>query len=161
MPWPCTEGPGVFEIHFQRSRRDAEYGVSIRGPARRCGAQPGTRPGDAGWGYGVVGVALVGHGQLDEGDNFTVILGGCPGECFPAAMLPPEQVGQPLGTTVEVYGDGFSEVYYSNMWLRGLRGCCCRAAHLGRIQGLVPLISCDPLSRATASLRSRARENRR
>ena len=118
LPWPCTEGPGVFEVRFSDPdvTTDTAYEYSVRPvDAQRDPAQ-GTFETPV-RGYGVVGVALLAHGQLDEGDNFTVIIGTCPGECFPIGLVFPAQVGLPWGTTVNLYGDGVTEVYYSNLWI--------------------------------------------
>jgi hypothetical protein len=58
---------------------------------------------------------LLAHGQLLPGDNFTLIVQPCPGECFATGLVcgTPET---PLGTALHLYGNGVGVEYQSNLW---------------------------------------------
>jgi hypothetical protein len=144
LPWPCMEGPGVFEVHFSDPdvTPDTAYEYEVRTvDAERNPAQGLVQPPVRG--YGVVGVALLAHGQLVEGDNFTVMLAGCPAECFPTGLssVSPVEFGLPWGTTVNLYGDGVSEHYYSNLWLPSF--------HVTSISPATCLVAVEPVRWST------------
>jgi hypothetical protein len=76
------------------------------------------------WGYGVVGTAVVAHGEPVLGDNFQVFVWVCPGECMPGGIVdvPGIDWAEYFGTTVTVLGQSASVVYYSNGWMPQFAG---------------------------------------
>ena len=126
IAWPVTEGAEVFEVNL--TDPDVTSDTAYRYEARPVDAERNPAQGElvgSVWGYGVVGVALLAHGRLWEGDNFTVRLEGCPDECLPTGLVSVPGVTWeevPWGSTVEVYGNGVSPRYYSNTWLPFLEG---------------------------------------
>lgn len=117
IPWPVTGNPG-FEVSF--ADPDVAPNTAYRYEARPVDAERNPAEGalvTSVWGYGVVGVALLAHGQLVLGDNFNVIVGTCPDECFPACLLTGISVSdEQLESTVELYGNGVNVESYSNQW---------------------------------------------
>ena len=74
--------------------------------------------------YGVAGTALLAHGYLEPGDNFTRFVSTCPGECLAdGVMLVPEQ-SEPfdLQRPVLVYGNRAGVTHYSNGWATTIYG---------------------------------------
>jgi hypothetical protein len=118
LAWPVTADP-VFEVGF--TDPDVTSDTAYRYEARAVDAErnpaQGIMPpfGGSVWGYGVVGVALLAHAQLFWGDNFTLSVNSCPGECFADGLVraTPEL---PLGTTLLLYGNRVDVDYQSNLW---------------------------------------------
>lgn len=65
--------------------------------------------------YGVAGTALLAHGYLNQGDNFTLFVNSCPNECLGSGLLRPTRYDTfDLASPVVVYGDRVGVEYYSN-----------------------------------------------
>lgn len=123
IPWPVSEDD-VFEITFidpgvspnTAYRYDARPVDAERNPAQGTGSV---------WGYGVVGVALLAHGLLEQSDFPWVNVGGCPGECFVTGLVTGLEVPWnelPLGSTVNLYGSSVYVIHQFNVWSTALWG---------------------------------------
>lgn len=131
IAWPTAECPAPADVSFADPNvtPDTAYWYEARpvdaerNPAEGGGVSPVR-------GVGVAGAALLAHGSAQLGDNFNVIVGECPGECFPLAIVRVSGVdwNEHLGDTVAVSGNNVGVEYYSNMWVTLVEGTSVRPA---------------------------------
>jgi len=116
IAWPVVQGPGNFEVSF--TDPNVIPNTAYRYEARPVDAARSPAQGmlvSSVWGYGIVGVALLGHGELIPFDNFTVYVHTCQSECFPDGLVVGTSLMQ-LGTTVILYGNRVGLTSQSNLW---------------------------------------------
>ncbi len=131
IAWPTADCAAPADVNFTDPNvtLDTAYWYEARpvdaerNPAEGEGVSPVR-------GVGVAGTALLAHGPASLGDNFNVIVGGCPGECFPSAIVRVSGVDwdEHWGNTVAVYGNNAGVEYYSNMWVTMVEGTSVRPA---------------------------------
>jgi len=70
-------------------------------------------------GYGIVGTAIVAHGQPYLGDNFNTIVSSCPDECMAEGIFYISGFSwwEYWGTTVLIRCHSVDVTYYSNGWV--------------------------------------------